>query len=185
MQVFQGADFSGSTFSRMQIFKGTGFSDAYFSGYRLFSVRDQGMGLGLRSGQQVLTLSIQIFFYQLFFKAVVQHQCFPEQTFDRAFYQKVQTAVYQERTSPNFFFPVKLVKFFTTVSLEQLSGNAFVSGVTLRQLYQNKYLIWLTKQINTPYKKLELFCEIGFPKKVEIFCNNISMMESCFNKIIG
>ena len=51
MQVFQGADFSGSTFSRMQIFKGTGFSDAHFSGYRLFSVRDQGMGLGLRSGQ--------------------------------------------------------------------------------------------------------------------------------------
>ena len=118
MQVFQGADFSGSTFSRMQIFQDAGFSDAYFSGYRFFSVRDQGLGLGLRSGQQVLTLFIQIFFYQLFFKAVVQHQCFPEQTFDRVFFQKVQTAVYQGRTSPNVFFPVKLVNFFTTVSLQ-------------------------------------------------------------------
>ena len=177
MQVFQGADFSGSTFSRMQIFQGAGFSDAYFSGYRFFSVRDQRLGLGLRSGQQVLTLFIQIFFYQLFFKAVVQHQCFPEQTFDRVFHQKVQTAVYQGRTSPNVFSQQFLSR---TTFRECFCFRCYPSAALSKQVF-----VWLTKQINTPYKKSELFCEIGFPKKVETCCNNISMMESSFNKIIG
>ena len=86
----------------MQIFQGAGFSDADFSGFRFFSVRVQD--LGLRSDQYILTLSIQIFFYLLSFKAVVQHKCFPEHTFDGVFHQKVQTAVYQEGTSPNAFF---------------------------------------------------------------------------------
>ena len=37
--------------------------------------------------------------------------------------------------------------------LEQLSANVFVSGVGLAQPYQNKkYLIWITKKINTPLK---------------------------------
>ena len=45
------SDFSVCRFLKVHVVHDAGFSDAYFSGYRLFSVRDQGMGLGLRSGQ--------------------------------------------------------------------------------------------------------------------------------------
>ena len=54
--------------------------------------------------------------------------------------------------------------------LEQLLVNVSVSWVGLAPPFQNnKYLIWLTKQINTPSQVSELFTEIAFPKeKVEI-----------------
>ena len=56
----------------------------------------------------------------------------------------------QERTSSKFLSCEICQIFQNSFLLEQLSSNISVSGVAPAQPYQsNKYLIWLTKQINT------------------------------------
>ena len=77
------------------------------------------------------------------------------------------------------FFPVPFLKFFRTIPSRRTFGKCWPSqGLAFAALSKQKifYLALLMNQ--QPSQAMRAFSEIAFPqKKVEIFCNNMSMMK--------
>ena len=102
--------------------------------------------------------------------------------------KKTEVASIHEATSSKFLSCKICEIFHNSFFLEQLSANVSVSGVGPVQSYQsNKYLIWLTKQINTLtsnqsyFVKQVIFAEAGVHIFLEYFqfCQGITLQCIC------
>ena len=139
-----------------------------------------------------------------FFEAAAQ-KCSPElceNTCIEVLYKKTEVASIHETTSSKFF-SCKICEIFqNSFFLEQHSTNVSVSGVGPAQPYQsNKYLIWLTNQINTLtsnqsyFVKQVILAEAGVNIFLEYFqsrqgitlqciCKCLRLIIRCFPRIV-